>query len=132
MGVLIAAFFPGAKNSLPLFLALMFLALMFLGPCASGASGSMMRAVWAEEAGPVQTLRTVVLGVGAGAISAALYFVTQFVANPNLLKITPERPELPTALIVLAVITGWIAGFTSDLVFTKLAKTEVTRSKVFP
>lgn len=53
-------------------------------------------------------------------------------ANPNLLKITPERPELPTALIVLAVITGWIAGFTSDLVFTKLAKTEVTRTKLIP
>jgi hypothetical protein len=124
MGVLMSAFLLGAK-SLP-----MFLALMFLGPCMSGASGSITRAVWTEEAGPVQTLHTVVLGVGAGAISAALYFVTQLVANPNLLKTTLDRPELPTALIVLAVITGWIAGFTFDLVFTKLAKTEVTRTKV--
>lgn len=123
MGVLISAFLLGAK-SLPLFLAL-----MFLGPCVSGASGSMTRAVWTEEGGPVQILHTAVLGVGAGAISAALYFVTQLVANPNLLKITPDRPELPTALIVLAVITGWIAGFTFDMVFTKLAKIEVAHTK---
>lgn len=50
----------------------------------------------------------------AGAISAALYVAAQVAANQ------------PT-LALFAVITGWIAGFTFDYVFTKIVKTDVTK-----
>lgn len=126
MGVLLSAFLIEARDLLA------FLALLFFGPCVAGVSGSMSRMVWSDDSASTPTLRTIALGLVAGAISAALYVVAQLAAKPDLLRITQSQPDLPATLIYFAVVTGWIAGFTSDLVFSKLAKAEVTKTKIIP
>jgi hypothetical protein len=99
--------------------------LLFSGALA-GAAGATVRLLWTRE--PDQsTARSVALGLGAGAISSVLYIATQIAANPALLGTAPAS-EPPRPLLLFAVVIGFIAGFTFDAVYRKLAETDVTHT----
>jgi hypothetical protein len=91
--------------------------LLFLSGASAGAAGSTTRALWTGAA-EVSAARTTVLGLTAGAISAVLYIAPQIVAAAD-----PPRP-----LLLFAVVIGFIAGFTFDAVYRKLAETDVVQT----
>jgi hypothetical protein len=66
----------------------------------------------------------------AGAISAVLYIAAQIAANPALLGGTTASVEPPRSLLLFAVVIGFIAGFTFDAVYRKLAETDVVQTDV--
>jgi hypothetical protein len=110
---------------------LLFQALLFFGGALAGASGSTIRLVWTNEAS-ASALRTGVLGLVAGGVSAILYLLAQVTSNPAALGIggggASGAPQ-PNALLVVAVMIGFIAGFTFDAVYRKLAQTDVVRTE---
>ena len=109
---------------------LLFQALLFFGGALAGASGSTVRLVWTNEAG-ASALRAGVLGLVAGGVSAILYLLAQVTSNPAALGIgsAGTTSAQPNALLVVAVMIGFIAGFTFDAVYRKLAQTEVVRTE---
>ena len=108
---------------------LQFQLLLLFSGASAGAAGSTTRALWAGTA-EVSAARTTVLGLAAGAISAVLYIAAQIAANPALLGRTPAATEPPRPLLLFAVVIGFIAGFTFDAVYRKLAETDVTQTDV--
>jgi hypothetical protein len=102
--------------------------LLFSGALA-GAAGSTVRTLWTSE--PDQSgARTVALGLAAGAISSVLYIAAQIAANPALLGTgAASATEPPRPLLLFAVVIGFIAGFTFDAVYRKLAQTDVTHTE---
>jgi hypothetical protein len=68
----------------------------------------------------------------AGNVSAILYLLAQVASNPAVLGIgsagAASAPQ-PNALLVVAVVIGFIAGFTFDAVYRKLAETDVVRTE---
>lgn len=85
----------------------------------SGASGATVRTLRPTENAP--TLRTTVLGVGAGAIASVLYVLGQLIGNPS-----------PYNFVILAfsLAFGFIAGFTFDVVFKQLESIQALQSDV--
>jgi hypothetical protein len=106
-----------------------FQALLFFAGALAGASGSTLRLLWTREADDTM-LRTAVLGLAAGGISAILYLIAQFAANPGILGVTTATTQAnpQPALLVFAVAIGFIAGFTSDAVYRKLGQTDVLQT----
>jgi hypothetical protein len=98
------------------------LLLLYLAGPLAGASGATIRALWAAEADGV-TLRTTVLGLAAGGVAAVLFLLAQIVSGGGP---TGEAHPQPLA-VPFAVMIGFIAGFTFDRVYRKLAETDVTR-----
>jgi hypothetical protein len=66
------------------------------------------------------TLRTTVLGVGAGAIASILYVLGQLVGNQSLTFV----------VLAFSVVFGFIAGFTFDSVFKRLESVQALKTDV--
>lgn len=94
------------------------LLLYFAGPIA-GASGAVIRALWSAETGR-SGLLTGVLGFAAGGVASILFLFAQLSLGST--TATPQATAVP-----IAVAIGFIAGFTFDRVYRKLAETDVTR-----
>ncbi len=94
----------------------LFLFLLFVAPMVAGASGATVRMLRPDAGTP--TLRTLVLGMAAGAIAGVLYVVSHLIANPK-----PHN----FAILLIAVAFGFIAGLTFDAVFEKLEKVDSLR-----
>lgn len=99
-----------------------FLILLFTGPLLAGASGASFRALLSSSSS--LDLRKAVLGMGAGAVTALLYVAPQFVANTAL----PNG----SVLLVFALLTGFLGGLTSDVVFQKLSAAQVVDTSAVP
>jgi hypothetical protein len=109
--------------------ALWFRMLLFFSGALAGASGATIRTLWtnaAEDSMP----RTLVLGLAAGGVSAVLYLVAQFAASPVLGGTAASGGPQPNALLLFAVMIGFIAGFTFDTVYKKLALADVAQTGV--
>jgi len=107
-------------------LALLFL--LFCTPLVAGASGATIRMISMPDAGLRRTAEAVTLGLIAGGISVLLFLLSQLAATPDLL--TGERPlagQQARALLIFAVVIGFIAGLTFETVYRRLAKVDVIR-----
>jgi hypothetical protein len=85
-----------------------FIYLLLLAPAAAGASGATVRMLLPDGSTP--TAHTAVLGMTAGAIAGVLYVAGHILG----------KAELGFPLLLMAVIFGFIAGLTFDVVFKKL------------
>ncbi|MBP2291873.1 hypothetical protein [Azospirillum rugosum] len=108
--------------------AVSFQALLMSAGAFAGAAGATVRTLWAGETDQ-STVRGVALGVAAGFISSLLYIVSQVAANPAMLGTgaTPAS-DPPRLLLLFAVLIGFIADFTFDAVYRKLARTDVVHT----
>jgi hypothetical protein len=86
--------------------------LLSFGGALAGASGSAIRLVWTNEV-PASALRTGVLGLVAGGVSAIFYLLAQVASNPAVLGIgspgAASAPQ-PNALLVVAVWSALSPG----------------------
>lgn len=113
---------------------LLFQVLLFFAGCIAGASGSTLRGLWTKDDLQAATVKTMVLGFAAGGIASLLYVVAQLSANPQLLG-APDVANVaahPFPLLLFAVVIGFIAGFTSDAVYGKLATSDVVNLDAIP
>ena len=100
-------------QSKPLDVSPAFLGLLFLGPLVSGASGATILPLLRREE---ITLRTTILGVAAGLISALLYVFGQF----------PNYPSSINFLVLgFDIVFGFVGGFTADRVLKGLQGVDV-------
>jgi type IV secretory pathway TrbD component len=105
--------------------------MLFIVPMILGGAGAGIRQMIDRLRGAdVQaqaTLVTLVLGLAAGGIAGILFVTAQMTASPNLKSIADlaayAQRSIPWALTV-----GFVAGLTSDAVFTKLLGLDVTRT----
>jgi hypothetical protein len=123
--VLAILFFLAALATLPMGLSQgvsqdAFVALLYFSGPLAGAAGSMIRSIWAASEPDRAMLQTIALGVVAGGTSAVLFLLAQLSSG------AAASPKQPTAL-VFSVAIGFVAGFTSDRVFKKLAEADVAR-----
>ncbi len=95
----------------------LFLFLLFLAPVLSGASGATVRMLLPEAGTP--TMKSMALGIVAGAIAGVLYVASHVLAGPM-----PHS----FAILLIAVIFGFVAGLTFDKVFRKLETVDVLRT----
>ena len=109
------------------------LAALVIAPILAGASASVLRALWEsinsnQPATDDRPAIIVLLGAAAGAVSGLLYVVAQLTA------LAPgAQGKLPTAagrLVPFALLTGFLAGFTTDAFFRKLKERDVQAFKL--
>jgi hypothetical protein len=100
-------------------------------PMLSGASGGVIRTILDLNHGLAipyarSTLEAVVLGMAAGLVTAVLFVLAQLASNPAIKDFENGIPAGLNWLVAFALIIGFIAGLTLELVFGKLQKTDVT------
>jgi hypothetical protein len=100
-------------------------------PMLSGASGGVIRTILDWNRGLAipyarSTLEAVVLGMAAGLVTAVLFVLAQLASNPAIKDFEKGIPAGLNWLVAFALIIGFIAGLTLELVFGKLQKTDVT------
>lgn len=105
--------------------------MLFLAPLLAGGAGAMIRPVADFARGnavqPVPIPATLAIGLIAGGISGVLFVTAQLTGNPDLAKIG-NIAEYAKHSIPFALAVGFIAGLTSDRVFSKLVGLNVVRS----
>jgi len=97
-------------------------ALLIGAPLLDAAAGAIVRN--ALDRGH-DRLRTAVLGMTAGGITALLFIAAQFATTPGLLE-SDDAPRL----LFFVVPVGFIAGLTFDDVYRKLRSQDVARTDV--
>jgi hypothetical protein len=90
---------------------------LFLGPLVAGVAGAIIRNVLDDG---TEWTKTMLLGLGAGAVAMLLFVAGQLATSPDALK---EKGV--TTLAVLAIAAGLIAGVTFDAVFKKVISQDV-------
>lgn len=104
-------------------------AVVLLTPLVAGAAGATTRMVFEPD-----TVRgavvTSILGLVAGGISVLLFLASQFASTPDLLGKGSQAAEQASNLSLFAVIIGFIAGFTFESVYRKLAPVDVVRTEM--
>jgi hypothetical protein len=96
-----------------------FVFLLFLAPMLAGASGATVRMFLPQASTP--NVKSISLGLAAGAISGVLLVSSHLLATPDIHKF---------AILLTAVASGFIAGLTFDNVFKKLESVEALQSPV--
>jgi hypothetical protein len=91
-------------------------ALLTAAPLAAAAAGALVRETLDEGAAQV---RSAVLGLAAGAVSALLFLAAQLVATPDALDGAGGR-----RLLFFVVPVGFVAGLTFDAVHARLRRTD--------
>jgi len=101
--------------------------MLFIAPTLAGGAGSAIRPIIDRARGTFgvtqAVLATVVLGVIAGGISGLLFVTAQLSGNPN----TADLLAYAQRSIPFAVAVGFVAGLTSEAVFSKLVALDVVR-----
>jgi hypothetical protein len=106
--------------------ALLFL--LFSAPLLAGASGATIRMAAIPRSGDPRMARAVTLGLAAGGICTFLFLMSQLAASPDLL--TGERSLADVqvrGLLLFAVTIGFLAGFTFESVYRRLAMVDVVQ-----
>ena len=105
--------------------------MLFFAPLLSGGSGAVIRPMVDRLRGTglisSTVLATLVLGLVAGGISGVLFVTAQLAGNPNLATAS-DLAAYAQRSIPFAVGVGFIAGLTSDAVFSKLLGLEVVQT----
>lgn len=107
--------------------------MLFLAPMLSGGSGASIKSIFDKVKGTAPLtpilLATIILGLVAGGIAGVLFITAQLTADPLLAAAEPQKViEYARRSIPFAVAVGFIAGLTSDAVFTKLMGLDVVRT----
>jgi hypothetical protein len=97
--------------------------LLFGAPLLAGAAGATVRVLTDESPGGFG--RMAGLGLIAGGISVLTYLLAQLAASPTA-SAAPDSWQRGLALMGFVVGVGFIAGLTSDAVFKRLQKTDLT------
>jgi hypothetical protein len=104
------------------------LVLLFGAPLLAGASGATIRMVSTPHAVDVGATRAVTLGLVAGGITTVLFLLSQLAASPDLLTGEERLADVQVrGLLLFAVAIGFIAGFTFETVYRRLATVDVVR-----
>jgi hypothetical protein len=105
--------------------------MLFLAPTLSGAAGALARPIADRLRGHPSLissgLSTFVLGLLAGGIAGVLFVTAQLTGDPQL-ALDAQIADYARRSIPFAVAVGFIAGLTSDVVFTKLSNVSVLRT----
>ena len=107
------SFTPGTGTSI---------AVLIAAPLFAATAGAIVRHSF--EKGH-EWLRTGVLGMAVGSVSALLFIAAQLLTTPDVLSSSEAR-----RLLWFVVPVGFIAGLTFDAVYRKLRAQDVTRSDV--
>jgi len=103
-----------------------------MAPLLAGGAGASIRPMvdrlrGASGVTPV-VLATIVLGLVAGGIAGVLFVTAQLTADPQLAADAAKIIPYAQRSIPFAVAVGFVAGLTSDAVFSKLLGLDVTRT----
>lgn len=105
--------------------------MLFIAPLLAGGSGAIIRPMVDRLRGsrvvPSAVLATLVLGFVAGGISGVLFVTAQLAGAPDLATAT-DLAGYAQRSIPFAVGVGFVAGLTSDAVFSKLLGLEVVQA----
>jgi hypothetical protein len=105
--------------------------MLFMAPLLAGGSGAVIRPMIDRLRGAQGTapavLATLVLGLVAGGIAGVLFVTAQLTADPDL-NTTVDFVRYAQRSIPFAVGVGFVAGLTSDAVFSKLLGVDVVRA----
>lgn len=105
--------------------------LLFMAALLAGGSGAVIRSMIDRLRGSQGTapalLATLVLGLVAGGIAGVLFVTAQLTASPNLTT-TADLVQYAQRSIPFAVGVGFVAGLTSDAVFSKLLGVDVAHT----
>lgn len=104
-------------------------AVVLFAPLVAGAAGATTKLVFEPETGRGAVV-TVALGLAAGVISVLLFLTSQLAAASELLDAgTPNATTHARNLVLFAVVIGFIAGFTFESVYRKLARVDVVATE---
>ena len=94
---------------------------LFFTPVAAGAVGGLVHRIRTStsEALPLSA-RTTVLGMIAGTVSALVFIAAQMITHGEQGAFTRTIPEHFNLLTPFALIIGFVAGLTTDTVFSRL------------
>jgi hypothetical protein len=102
--------------------------MLFLVPLIAGGAGAAIRPMVDRQRGLIvgaqAVLVTIVLGLVAGGVAGVLFVTAQLTADPNL---TAKAADYASRSIPFALGVGFIAGLTSEAVFSKLLGLDVVR-----
>ncbi len=106
--------------------------MLFLAPLLAGGAGSTIRPVADHVRGNTAAappiLATVVIGLIAGGIAGLLFITAQLTGDPKLAENAGQVAAYATHAIPYAAAVGFVAGLTSDSVFSKLLGMNVVRT----
>jgi fluoride ion exporter CrcB/FEX len=105
--------------------------MLFLAPLLAGGSGAIIRPIIDRLRGTQGVtqalLATLVLGLVAGGLAGVLFVTAQFTGEPDLATAS-KIAQYAQRSVPYAVGIGFVAGLTSDVVFSKLLGTDVVRT----
>jgi hypothetical protein len=106
--------------------------MLFIAPLLAGGAGASIRPMvdrlrGASGVTPV-IVATIVLGLVAGGIAGVLFVTAQLTADPQLAADATKIIPYAQRSIPFAVAVGFVAGLTSDAVFSKLLGLDVIRT----
>lgn len=106
-------------------------ALLFGAPALAGAAGSTIRTVFApmDDHGGTAVLA---LGLIAGGVATILFAAAQLSTNRDLFAPGNEGVTSYRGLLLFSFAVGFIAGFTFDLVYRRLARTDILSGGPLP
>ena len=106
--------------------------MLFIAPLLAGGSGATLRPMVDRLRGiptiSSTVLATTVLGLVAGGIAGVLFITAQLTGDPNLASNPIGIVAYASRSIPFAIGVGFIAGLTSDNIFTKLLGVDVLRT----
>jgi hypothetical protein len=105
--------------------------LLFLAPALAGASECTIRTVFTRASGH-RTIAVIALGLVAGGIATVLFSAAQLSTNRDLFASGDQRMSSYRGLLLFSVAVGFVAGFTFDLVYRRLARTDVLGGAPLP
>jgi hypothetical protein len=104
-------------------------AVVLMTPLLAGAAGATAKTVFETDPDRGATVMAA-LGLVAGGISALLFLLSQLAATPDLLDATnPNAADRSRNLTLFGAGIGFVAGFTFESVYRKLAGVDVVRSE---
>jgi hypothetical protein len=132
-GVLVIVLFVALMAALTLALrgfepgSLQLYAVVLMTPLLAGAAGATAKTVF--EPDPDRgAIVMAALGLVAGGISVLLFLLSQLAATPDLLSATaPEALDRARNLALFGAGIGFVAGFTFESVYRRLAGVDVVR-----
>ena len=131
--VLVIALFVGLMVAVTLGLrgfepgSLQLYAAVLMTPLLAGAAGATAKTVFEPDPDRGATVMAA-LGLVAGGISALLFLVSQLAATPDLLSAAaPDALDRARRLTLFGAGIGFVAGFTFESVYRRLAGVDVVR-----
>jgi hypothetical protein len=102
---------------------------VLMTPLLAGAAGATVKTVFEPDPDRSATV-VAALGLAAGGISALLFLLSQLAATPDLLNASnPEAADRARNLTLFGAGIGFVAGFTFESVYRKLAAVDVARTE---